>query len=185
MDMVTFGLGVILGALSSWFITHRYYKKAAAEQKVELERLQGALRPRNTLRDFEHYVDASPWRKQYIDDRAVWVCDADNTFQIEEGQQRREFEERWTKVYPDKSSSAWPVYLKIGPVVVRELTFIMMDGGRIFVPMPELRPRGGDEVEYLWNRSSLEVKVCRIIGQHYIYENLEGVGRRSGVTIID
>ncbi|MBE3064164.1 MAG: hypothetical protein IMZ69_04010, partial [Spirochaetes bacterium] len=166
-------------------ITYRYYKKAAAEQKEQLERLQSNLRPRNTLADFEHLLESSRWTKTLIDRRTIWVCDDDNTFQVEEGQQTREFRERWTTVYPDPNSSASPVYLRIGPVVVKELTFISMDGHRIFVPMPELRPLGDEEVEYFWNRNSLDVKVCRIIGQYYIYENLDGVARRSRVAIVE
>jgi len=184
-NVITFVLGVVLGAISSWVITHQYYKKAAADQKAEFDRLQGTLRAKNTLRDFEDFVDSSTWKKQQKDERTLWICDADNTFKIEEGQRNREFEERWTKVYPDKRSSASPVYLKIGAVVIKELTFISMDGYRIFVPMPELRPAAADDIEYFWNRSSLGVKVCKIIGQYYIYENLEGVARRSGVAIID
>ena len=184
-NIITFVLGVVAGALSSWGIAHWYCKKAAADQRGELERLRGTLRPKTTLSDFERLVESSNWTKRLIDHRTLWICDDDNTFQIEQGQQTREFRERWTTGHPDPSSSASPVYLRIGPVVVRELTFISMDGHRIFVPMPELRPVGDDEVEYFWNRNSLEVKVCRIIGEYYIYENLDGVGRRSRVAIVE
>ncbi len=60
-----------------------------------------------------------------------------------------------------------------------------MDGGRIFVPMPEIRPISEDDVEYFWNMSSLGVKVCRIIGKYYIYDDLAGVARRSHITLVE
>lgn len=113
------------------------------------------------------------------------MCDANNTFQIEQGERTREFTERWTTVYPDRNSSAYPVYLKIGGIVIKEITFISMDGGRILVPMAEVHPTESDAVEYFWNANSLEVKVCRIIGSYYIYENLEGVARMSKVLVIE
>ena len=184
-NVIMFVLGVIAGAACSWGITNHYYKKAAADQRQELERLRGTLKPRNTLSDFEHVLESSKWTKSLIDQHTIWICDDDNTFQIEESQERRDFREPWTTIYPDRSSSASPVYLRIGPVVVKELTFISMDGHRIFVPMAELRPVGDDEVEYFWNRNSLQVKVCKIIGEYYIYENLDGVARRSRVAIVE
>lgn len=184
-SVITFLLGVVAGALSSWGITHSYYRKAAADQRKELEQLRNQLRPRNTLSDFEHLLEAGKWTKRLIDERTIWVCDDDNTFQIERGQRTREFGERWTTLYPDPSSFATPVYLRIGPVVIKQLTFVSMDGHRIFVPIPQLRPVGGDQVEYFWNRNSLELKVCGIIGEYYIYENVDGVARRSGVAIVE
>lgn len=184
-DLLTFIAGAVIGALSSWFITHRYYLKAGADQRAELRQLSEDLRPRNTLRDFEKLLETSSWTKTYIDHAEVWMCDADNTFQIEQGERTREFTERWTTVYPDHDSSAYPVYLKIGGTVIKEFTFIFMDGGRIFVPMTESRRIESGGVEYFWNANSLRVKVCRIIGSYHIYETLEGVARMSKVSVIE
>lgn len=127
--LLTFVGGVVLGALSSWFITHRYYIKASADQREELARLESRLKPQHTLEDFERLLESSDWEKTHIDNNEVWVCAADNTFQIAQGEQTREFNERWTTVYPDRNSSAYAVYLRIGGTTVKELTFISMDGG--------------------------------------------------------
>jgi hypothetical protein len=113
------------------------------------------------------------------------MADADNTFQIEQGERNREFQERWTTVYPDPNSFVYPVYLKINGTIIKELTFISMDGGRIFVPMAEIRPASGGNIEYFWNLNSLEIKVCKIIGTYYRHENLEGVARMSRVSVIE
>jgi hypothetical protein len=184
-ELLTFVAGAAIGGLLSWLIAHRYYLKASADQRVELKRLSEGLKPRNTLRDFENLLETSRWTKSVIGHTEVWMADADNTFQIEQGKRTREFRERWTTVYPDPNSSAYPVYLKINGTIIKELTFISMDGGRILVPMPGVRPLSGGAVEYFWNLNSLEVKVCRIIGSYYGYQDLEGVARMSKVSVIE
>ena len=184
-ELLTFGAGAAIGGLLSWLIAHRYYLKASAEQRVELKRLSEGLKPRNSLRDFENLLETSRWTQSVIDHTEVWMADADNTFQIEQGERTREFRERWTTVYPDPNSSAYPVYLKINGTIIKELTFISMDGGRILVPMAGVRPVSEGAVEYFWNLNSIEVKVCRIIGSYYSYQDLEGVARMSKVSLIE
>ncbi len=184
-ELLTFVAGAAIGGLLSWLITHRYYLRASADQKVELERLAEGLRSRNTLRDFENLLETSGWTKSVIDHTEVSIADVDNIFQIEQGERTREFRERWRTVYPDQNSSAYPVYLKINGTIIKELTFISMDGGRIFVPMAGVRPVSEGTVEYFWNLNSLEVKVCRIVGTYYIYQDLEGVARMSKVSVIE
>jgi hypothetical protein len=52
--------------------------------------------------------------------------------------------------------------------------------------MPALEGRGhDDDVQYVWSRSSLEVKLCAVIGEYYIYNDLNGIARRTGVRIVD
>lgn len=184
-EFFTFVAGVAVGALLSWLITHRYYKKSGADQKEELAKLQAALRPRNTLSDFENLLRTSTWTKSTVDHVEVWMADTDNTFQIEQGESKREFRERWTCMYHDPNSSAYPVYLKINGTTIKELTFISMDGGRISVPRPELRLDATGAAEYFWNLNGLEVSVCRIIGSYYIYESLVGVAKRSKVVLVE
>ena len=183
-EFLVFVAGAAIGGLLSWLITHRYYVKAGKDQRQELTRLAEGLRPKNTLRDFEQILQSSTWSKATIDNTETWLADQDNTFQVVRGERSRDFKERWTAVYPDPNSSAYPVLLKIAGTVVKEITFISMDGGRIFVPMPDIRPTGPGTVEYFWNLQSLEVKVCRVIGDYYIYKDLEGVARTSKVTLV-
>jgi hypothetical protein len=184
-DFLTFFAGTAIGGLLSWIITHRYYVKSGADQKAELTKLQAALKPRNTLSDFEYLLRTSTWTKSTIGHTEIWMADADNTFQIEQGETNREFRERWTTVYPDPNSTAYPVYLKINGIAIKELTFISMDGGRIFVPMAEVRLDATGTPEYFWNLNSLEVMVCRIIGSYYIYKTIEGVARTSKVVLVE
>lgn len=114
------------------------------------------------------------------------MCRSDNTFQIHESDQSRPFFEQWTEGFPDPSSTASEIAMKIGSTVIREVTFIPLDGRRVFVPMPELRGRGdSDDVQFVWSRSSIELKLCDIIGQYYVYNDLSGIARRTGVRIVD
>lgn len=184
MEWVTFFGGVALGGLASWVITRYYYLAASADQKRALADLSSELRPRNTLADFERFLDNSTWHKTFVDDREVWLADADNTIQIHIGERERDFTEPWTVVYPDKTSSLYPVYLKINGITIKQLHFIFMDGGRIFVPLAESRLVKRDTLEYFWNVNSLDVKVCRIIGRYYIYNDLEGVAGMSNVALV-
>lgn len=139
--------------------------------------------PAKNIEAFEKLLEHSSWRKELIDHKEVWFCDKDNTYQIEIGDRAGEWQEKWAKVYPDANSSKYPVYLKINNVMIKELAFISCDGGRIFVPLPELRS-AGDGVTYVWKRNSLPYKVCQIIGQYYIHHNIEGVAQMSKISII-
>jgi hypothetical protein len=182
--LITFIAGVAIGGLLSWLISHAYYKKAGREQKAEFDELSKKLAPRNTLSDFERMLEDSTWISDTINESQVWIANADNTFQIIRGERADDFRERWTDGHPDQSSARYPVYLRINNTIIKELSFISVDGGRIFVPMPEIRPLNGDHVEYFWNTNSLEVKVCKIIGSYYIYNDLAGVAQRSRITLV-
>jgi hypothetical protein len=184
-SLITFIAGVAIGGLLSWLITHAYYKRSSREQKAELAQLSKKLSPKNTLSDFEQMLEESNWIADSIDETEVWIAELDNTFQISRGERTDDFRERWTDVHPDKYSSSYPVYLKINNTIIKELAFISVDGGRIFVPMPEIRPVSDEDVEYFWNTSSLGVKVCRIIGKYYIYNDLAGVARRSHIALVE
>lgn len=184
-EIITFIAGAVIGGLLSWLITHQYYVRASEEQSAALDQLKKDLRPKTTLRDFEDMLASSSWSKTHIDNNEYWIANDDNMFQIEIGERSQDFTERWTKLHPDPNSASYPIYLKIAGVITKELTFISADGGRIFVPMPGVRPLPDGTVDYFWNLSSLEVRVCRIVGEYYIYDNLEGIARRSNVSIVE
>ena len=184
-EFLIFLAGIAIGGLLSWLITHHYYLIASKEQKDELNKLKATLRPRNTLHDFEELLLTSEWTISYIVQTKTWIANSNSTFQIEAGESTSEFKEKWTTVYPDINSTAYPIYLKINGTIIKELTFVSMDGGRIFVPIAEVRLTPTKEIEYFWNLNSLEVYVCRIIGSYYIYGNLEGIAKMSRVALVE
>ncbi len=184
-EIITFIGGAAVGGLLSWFITHQYYVRANKDQSAALNQLKKDLRPKTTLQDFEDMLASSLWTKTCIDNKELWVADEDNMFQVEIGERSQDFAERWTKVHPDPNSASYPIYLKIAGVVTKELTFISADGGRIFVPMPGARPLPDGTTDYFWHLGSLEVRVCRVVGEYYIYDNLEGIAKRSNVSLVE
>lgn len=184
-EFLTFFAGAAIGGLLSWLITHRYYVMASTDQTAALAKLKQDLRPKTTLHDFEEILARSSWTKNCIDHTELWIADEDNTFQMQRGEKSQDFTERWTKVHPDPNSASYPIYLKIGSSVIKELTFISADGGRIFVPMPGVRPLPDETTDYFWNLGSLEVLVCRVVGEYYRYNNLEGVAQRSNVSLVE
>lgn len=182
MEIILLFFGVIIGGLISWYITHRYYKKSSQEQEKLIKKLSQELKEVNTLKYFEVLLEESKWKKESVGHNEVWIAEQNNTFQIQRGRPGSEFHESWTTMYPDLSTKQYPVYLKISGTTIKELKFISLDGGRIFVPMTEREFIGGKPV-FFWDMGSLSVKVCNIIGDYYIHKNLRGVAQMSKVEI--
>lgn len=142
----------------------------------------GKSKEKNTIKHFEALLESSIWKKEYIANEEIWIAEKNNTFQIQCGEPGRDFHEPWTKMYPDQNTTRYPVYLKINNTIIKELTFISLDGGRIFVPMPE-REVENDKRVFYWDMQSLPVKVCKIIGDYYCYGDIYGVAKMSKVEI--
>jgi len=175
---------LIIGAAIGWGITHKYAEKSSKENKELIDELSQGIKESNTLKYFEVLLVNSKWQKEHINHREVWIAEDNNTFQIQSGDEGDEFHESWTEMYPDQNTRRYPVYLKIDNSIVKELDFISLDGGRIFVPMPD-KTVENNNVKYLWNLNSLEVKVCKVIGHYYIYRNLAGVARMSKAELVE
>ena len=123
------------------------------------------------------------WVREFIGAREVWISEVDNLFQVELGDNTREFSEEWTRRFPDKhGSTAFPVLLKVQGVEIKQLTFISCDGGRIIVPMPKV-VSVEEQSSYTYDRNSLEYRVGQIIGKFYIYNTLDGLARRAGINV--
>jgi len=175
---------LILGAIIGWFIAHIYYKKSSKEQKILLDSFSQGLKKTNTFKYFELLLEKSEWQKEIIENGEVWVAEENNTFQIQIGEPEGDYCEPWTQKYPDKNTKGYPVYLKINNTIIKELTFISLDGGRIFVPLPDQKFKN-KQVNYFWNMNSLEIKVCKIIGKYYIHKNIYGIAKQSKIEIIN
>ena len=182
MEIVLLLIGAVIGGLVSWLITHKYYDKSSKEQKELIDKLSKDLKEVNTFKYFEVLLEESEWKKQSIGHNEVWISQENNTFQIHHGDFGGSFTEPWTTMYSDQNTSRYPVYLKIGDTIIKEITFISLDGGRIFVPMTE-RDFINDKPIFYWDMASLPVKVCKIIGSYYIYNDLYGVAKMSKVKI--
>lgn len=138
----------------------------------------------NYLHDFNIFLsNGNFWRKEIIDNKEVWFYEKDNFYQIEIGEKDRDFSEEWTRVYPDKDGSwARHVYLKINGLPIKQFLFVSCDGGRILVPAPN-RKVVDNKISFWFDKNSLEYKIGKIIGNFYIYENIEGVAKMSNIEI--
>ncbi len=184
MGIILLFVSAIIGGLISWFITCMYYKKSSNEQRELISNLSKELKESNTLKYFEFLTENSKWKEEIINNDNVWVAEKNNTFQIQRGDSKGDFREAWTQKYPDKNTKGYSVYLKINNSPIKELTFISLDGGRIFVPLPE-RKFEKEKVIYFWDTNSLEFKVCKIVGKYYIWENIYKVAKQSNIEIIN
>ena len=123
------------------------------------------------------------WVREFVGGREVWISEVDNMFQIELGDNTREFSEEWTRRFPDRhGSAAFPVLLKVQGVEIKQLTFISCDGGRIIMPMPKVA-QVEEQSPYTYDRNSLEYKVGQVIGQFYIHKTLDGAAHRAGINV--
>lgn len=185
-ELWIFILGLVFGGIVSWITSDIFFVRASVSQKEEFSRLLSELETKNTLEYFEKLLDESEWVKRFIDDRETWVCAKNNLLQIAEDDSREKFTEEWTDKFPDKRSFISKVYLSINNIRVKELNFITVDGGRIFVPIPELQnvDLKNSSRTFVWKTQSLGVRVSRKIGSYYIHNNLEGVAKMAGIKVL-
>lgn len=106
-----------------------------------LKKLIARVTPeQKNLEYFHNLIKTGTWHQEFISTKELWICEEDNLCQIEVSHDTEDFSEPWTKVYPDQNGS-WKssVYLRVNNVAIKEILFVSCDGGRIFVPMPEVR----------------------------------------------
>ena len=125
---------------------------------------------------------SSKWRNEHIGHSEVWVCEDNNTFQIHQCDDDRDFSETWTKVFPDQSTKMFHINLMIGSTIVKSLPFISADGGRYTLPLPELALINGSQ-SFHWSPNSVEVRVAEIIGNFYRYSSIKAVAEFTKIEL--
>lgn len=182
-DIVLLIVGTVFGGLVSWLTSHIFYVKASKSQELEFKKLIADIQASNTLEYFVSQLNDSDWEPRHINNDEVWVSTSNNSLQILTGKDSVEFSELWTEKFPNPKSYSYPVYLKIGNTVVKELQFISVDGGRIFVPIPKIEINGNNDRIFFWDSNSIEVALCKIIGRYYIHRSIHGVASMAGIKI--
>lgn len=182
-DIALLIAGIVLGGLVSWFISHVFYVKGSASQKLEFEKLIADIEAEKTIEYFESRLKDSNWESRYINNDEVWVNVPNNSLQIVTGKEPVDFSEPWTDKFPNPKSYSYSVYLRIANTIIKELQFISVDGGRIFVPIPKIEMNGDAERVFFWDSNSLEMTVCRIIGSFYIHKTIDRVATMAGIQI--
>jgi hypothetical protein len=134
------------------------------------------------LAAFEEMLESHTWSKEVINHKELWICYSDSAYQIEIGEESGPLREAWTICYPDPSAFMCAVYLKINGSPIKEVTFVTLDGGRILVPLAEIKVEE-NERKYFWTRDSLVFKVGKVIGRYYIHPSIEAIARISNIVI--
>ena len=132
------------------------------------------------------HLDNSSWFEGFIDNRHIWTCDNDVSYQImDPDEEAKDFHEEWTENFPDPHAFKYPINLIVGGITIKQISFISIDGGRYFVPLPEIEIGDNRERSFYWNRSSLEYKVGQIISRFYQEdkENLDTFAKETGIKI--
>ena len=139
---------------------------------------------RKDLVVFSRMLELQRWKEVSFDNPKKWIFEDDNSFVIEVSSESRDFTQPWTNRFPDKTSVAVEVILKInGERVHTPLLFVGVDGWRYFVPCPKIGEAYGKSY-YFWDTESLEYKVFNIIGRlESLYDSLEKFGEACGVKI--
>jgi hypothetical protein len=149
--------------------------------------------PQRSLANFERLLETSEWDEVIDGNRKILLCADDMFFQIViDWDSREDFAGEWTRPFPDsKSTKKYPVKLTIAGVTVKVFYFISVDGGRYFIPMPDIGEvhtnKSGEfeSREFIWKRDSLIFKVAEIISEFLgIYSSLEAFATHTGIKII-
>jgi hypothetical protein len=189
MNLVDLAVGILGGAFFSWLISRHFHKKAERDLRDENERFVRKLKWENTEDYFQAMLSNGAWEDRHINGIKQWVCKNDNNLSIEECDDSEPFVEPWTNRFADQRAFKSTVKLKRGSQVFKELIFVDMDSHRVTVPLPRvLVPGGGapgsSSPMYYWDRSSIEFKVGKIIGDYYIHDGIEDIARICGVDIL-
>jgi hypothetical protein len=144
-----------------------------------------------SLANFERLLEISTWDKITLASEVHWICADDALFQIVIDYAdaiREDFHEAWTDRFdfPDKHHTYYSVLLTISGLPIREVYFVSLDGGRYFVPVPELISNKQDQVTgFKWKRNSLIFKVAKIISNFYpVLPSFEVFAQRTGIEIV-
>lgn len=149
-------------------------------------------------REFDNWTTRladSNWAEEAImtqdGSKTMWTCLDDMSFQIEHTYlpAATNFSELWVKRFPDKTAYSSYVNLNISGVTVKQETFVTLDGGRYFVPIPEIdsssRSNECTDPTYYYDRNSLKFLLGCVIAHFYPpVTNLEQFASRQDIDVV-
>lgn len=182
MNMGIF-IGWILGVISSWVIAKVFAKKSSVELERKLTTQTQRLSSATNFVSFERMLRTAKWKREDIDHDKVWVCESNSLFQFKRSDNREEFREKWTSVFPDQNGSRFHINLMINGIVVRSLPFVSGDGGRYTLPLPDLALVNEEQV-FTWYKDEIDVLISEIIGNYYRYRSIAEVAKFTKVELV-
>jgi len=101
----------------------------------------GFMKKRTTMADIERLIMSTEPSDFKMEETGCYVCQKDiqlriiHLINLEDDE--RGFDEKWVHRYPNPSATRETVHIKYGDAVVKEMTFILTDGARYFIPLPK------------------------------------------------
>jgi hypothetical protein len=167
-------IGVVLGAIASWAITHVYYRRSASDLKSELDSLKRPLRLAEIL-DIVMSTDAAQdWnhvRPEAGQETIVLKTDVRISFKIDYLKDDV-YREEWATNHPDPTTHAISCFLCFESVPLIEFVLVQVDGRRATLPRP-----------VTWDSrvvSPVDYQVARIMEPR---GRLDEYMERSGLTV--
>ncbi len=171
----------------------RYQVELLKQWKLEAE----ALALREIEGDFQDHSPTDPLEifARLLDEPNDWVKVQDDRYIrhrydvqyiIKEGETiDSDFQEPWTKKFPDNHASRYLVEYWQGTTLLKTSYFIVADGGRYTIPLPKLTNRnpqkeGWEYIEFSIDTNSLEWKTAMLFNQ---YDSLWKALPRVGVIL--
>ena len=122
--------------------------------------------------------------------KTVWTSVEDPSYQIENiyEVEVENFSEPWAKGFPDQHASSYWINLKVAGATVSQEMFVSLDGGRYFVPIPEVRVDNKSIESYkrsfYYHRGSLRFLLGKVIGRYYFTNSdLVDFAIRQGIEL--
>ena len=84
-----------------------------------------------------------------------------------------ESKENWMNYYPDPSKCTTLVFVKVNGQIIFTEDFILLDGGRYFVPLPKRKVMSEKEKDSKYWYTQLQVDLAHIMGRFYREKNIE------------
>lgn len=130
------------------------------------------------------YPTRDAWKEVFDGNITRWYCKFDNRIIIEINWNDSDVLEKiWVKRVLSKTGKTQRVIVKLNGVKVSTELFMLLDGGRIFVPYPEERVVNEVDLRTFWQITSDVFLLHQIIGDLYTYESIENLARILGFEI--
>ena len=164
------------------------------DDQIAITRIVDAVPKYDEFARWKSLLQNGKWLKRELSgrhaNRTVWTSVDETSYQIQNTYEVEveNFKEPWVKGFPDPQATSYIVDLTVSGQTVTQVRFVSLDGGRYFVPMPDIattdKTDGKIERIYSYERASLKYLVGNIVGRYYSFvKNLDEFAARQGIEI--
>ena len=100
-------------------------------------------------------------------DKATFNQDVGLTIEYSDDDEDRIFNEDWTKVFPNHTSTKTKFYIKYNNILIEEIMCVWVDGGRVILPIP----KSSDILEVSKNKYNFSKRIHYIFNGSYDFDD--------------